>query len=122
MLDETSGTLFAGDLLFLRHVPIVDGSLLGFLAVVDELRRIDAKRVVPGHGPAVAPWPQALDAQAAYLSGSPAICAPPSPRARASRAASKAAAQSEKPAWSLFDDYNVRNATAGFAELEWESP
>lgn len=122
VLDETSGTLFAGDLLFLQHVPIVDGSLLGFLAVVDELRRIDAKRVVPGHGPAIAPWPQALDAQAAYLSRLTRDLRGAIAKGESLGAASKSVGQSEKPAWSLFDDYHVRNATAGFAELEWESP
>ena len=34
-------------------------------------------------------------------------------------AASKAAA-SERSHWSLFDDYNARNATAAFSEIEWE--
>jgi hypothetical protein len=35
---------------------------------------------------------------------------------------SKAAgvAESEKNNWGLFDEYNTRNATAAFAELEWE--
>ena len=58
VLDEQTGTLFAGDLLFLRHVPIVDGSLLGFLDVAEELAKIPATRVVPGHGPLVAAWPR----------------------------------------------------------------
>lgn len=66
-MDQTSGTLFTGDLLFLRHVPVVDGSLLGFLEVAEQLAAIPAKRAVPGHGPAVAPWPDALNNQRAYL-------------------------------------------------------
>ena len=59
VLDETTGTLFAGDLVFLRHLPVLDGSLKGWLAAIDELAAIPARRVVPGHGP-VAGWPTAL--------------------------------------------------------------
>lgn len=122
VLDKRSGTLFAGDLLFLQHVPIVDGSLLGFLSVVGKLREIEAARVVPGHGPAVAPWPQALDAQTAYLERLTRDLRAQIARGASLASAAKEAGQSEKPNWRLFDDYNPRNATAGFAELEWESP
>jgi hypothetical protein len=27
---------------------------------------------------------------------------------------------SEKPQWQLFEEYNARNATAAYSELEWE--
>src|SRR5262249_47700426 len=59
ILDERTGTLFAGDLAFLTHIPVLDGSLRGFLAVIDKLSALPAKRVVPGHGP-VREWPGAL--------------------------------------------------------------
>jgi len=35
-------------------------------------------------------------------------------------AASELAAASEKSHWDLFNEYNARNATAAFSELEWE--
>ncbi|WP_159726512.1 quinoprotein relay system zinc metallohydrolase 2 [Methylosinus sp. Ce-a6] len=122
VLDLQSGTLFAGDLLFLRHVPIVDGSLLGFLAVVDELRAIPAVRVVPGHGPAVAPWPQALDAQKAYLDHLTRDLRADIAKGATLAESVKTAGRREEPNWLLFEDYHTRNATAGFAELEWEAP
>jgi hypothetical protein len=34
--------------------------------------------------------------------------------------AAQRAAQDEKDRWRLFEEYNARNATAAFAELEWE--
>jgi glyoxylase-like metal-dependent hydrolase (beta-lactamase superfamily II) len=44
VLDESTGTLFAGDLLFLQHVPVIDGSIRGWLTTIDELARIPAKK------------------------------------------------------------------------------
>jgi quinoprotein relay system zinc metallohydrolase 2 len=120
VFDEKAGLLFAGDLLFLRHVPIVDASLLGFLDVADRLAKIPARLVVPGHGPLVAPWPQALDAERGYLERLTADLRAAIKKGHALADAAQTAGQSERERWRLFDDYNARNATAGFAELEWE--
>ena len=60
VLDEQTKTLFAGDLVFLTHIPVLDGSIRGWLGVIDELGTLPAQRVVPGHGP-VSEWPGALD-------------------------------------------------------------
>jgi len=122
VLDKRSATLFAGDLLFLRHVPVVDGSLLGFLSVADELAKIDAVRVVPGHGPLVAPWPKALDDERAYFDRLTADLRAAIGKGEGVETAAKTAGQSERGKWALFDDYHPRNATAGFAEIEWETP
>ena len=74
VLDESTGTLFAGDLLFLQHVPVIDGSIRGWLTTIDELARIPAKKVIPGHGPA-AEWPAALVGERNYLERLAAIAA-----------------------------------------------
>src|SRR5882762_7673544 len=42
VLDEQTGTLFAGDLVFLTHVPVLDGSIRGWLKVIDELGGLPA--------------------------------------------------------------------------------
>ncbi len=67
VLDETTGVLFAGDLVFLQHVPVVDGSLPGWLSVLPRLAKLPARIVVPGHGRLIAPWPAALDDERRYL-------------------------------------------------------
>ena len=120
VLDEQTGVLFAGDLVFTQHVPVIDGSIKGWLSVIERLAQVPARIVVPGHGPGVAPWPQALDDERRYLT----VLSGDARRAIAAgtplaRAVSKIG-QSERSRWELFDDYNVRNATTAFSELEWE--
>jgi quinoprotein relay system zinc metallohydrolase 2 len=122
VLDPRSGVLFAGDLLFVQHVPIVDGSLLGFLRIAQDLAKIPASRVVPGHGPLTAPWPQALEKERAYLDRLTGDLRAAIKNGDNVSDAAGAAGQSERGSWSLFDDYHARKATAGFAELEWETP
>ena len=117
--DEESGTLFAGDLVFLTHIPVLDGSLRGFLAALDRLAMLPAKRVVPGHGP-VSPWPAALADERRYLETLASDTRAAVARGDAIAAAAAKAATSEKSRWSLFDDYNARNATAAFSQIEWE--
>jgi quinoprotein relay system zinc metallohydrolase 2 len=118
--DEASGTLFAGDLVVAQHVPVLDGRILGWLAVMDELAQVPAKRVLPGHGPLIDAWPAALQAQRSYLERLTTdirlLISRGTPLAEAARSAGEA----EKDRWRLFEEYNARNATAAYAELEWE--
>jgi quinoprotein relay system zinc metallohydrolase 2 len=119
VFDETSKTLFAGDLVFLDHIPVLDGNLRGWQKAIGEVSTWPAQRVVPGHGP-VSEWPAALADERRYLetlaSDVRALVAAGKPIA----AAPDTAAASERLRWKLFDDYNARNATAAFAEIEWE--
>jgi quinoprotein relay system zinc metallohydrolase 2 len=119
VLDEATGTLFSGDLVFLDHVPVVDGSLRGWLKVMDELGQMPARRLVPGHGP-VSGWPGALAGQRHYLEQLAADTRALVAQGKPIQAAAGTAGASERPRWKLFDDYNARNATAAFSEIEWE--
>jgi len=119
VLDEATGTLFAGDLVFLEHVPVLDGSIRGWLAAIDQLERIPARAVVPGHGP-VAAWPDALFPERHYLQNLARDVRGMIARGTTLQAAAQAAGAAEKPHWQLFGEYNARNATAAFSELEWE--
>jgi quinoprotein relay system zinc metallohydrolase 2 len=119
VLDEATQTLFAGDLVFLRHIPVVDGSLRGWLAALGPLARIPASRVIPGHGPS-ATWPAALDDERRYLERLAQDCRALIASGTPLAAAAATAGASERSRWELFAEYNARNATAAFAELEWE--
>ncbi len=120
ILDEKTRTLWLADLLFVDRIPVIDGSLVGWLKELDGLTTIPADRAVPGHGPAAVAWPAAASPERRYLEAV----------ARDTRAAIKAGigianayrqvANSERAHWLLFDEYHPRNVTASYKELEWE--
>ena len=119
VLDEQTGTLFAGDLVFLSHIPVLDGSLRGWLKVIGELGTLPAQRVIPGHGP-VSEWPGALADQRRYLETLASDVRGLIVRGEPITVAADTAAASERSRWQLFDDYNARNATTAYSEIEWE--
>jgi quinoprotein relay system zinc metallohydrolase 2 len=120
VLDEKTRTFWLADLLFVDRIPVIDGSLVGWLKELQELALIPAARAVPGHGPPSVDWPGAAEPERRYLYVV----------ARDTRAAIKAGiriadahkhvANSERERWLLFDDYHPRNVTASYKELEWE--
>jgi quinoprotein relay system zinc metallohydrolase 2 len=119
VFDEQTKTLFAGDLVFLAHTPVLDGSIRGWLSTIGELSHLPAQRVIPGHGP-VSDWPAALADQRRYLQTLSSDVRALIARGKPITAAASSAAASERSRWELFDDYNARNATAAFSEIEWE--
>ena len=118
--DTATDTLFLGDLLFSVHVPTLDGSIKGWLALLDELAKKKAARVVPGHGPHMMQLPEALTPEQRYLAAIAADVRKLIKDGKTLEDAIKTAGFSERDAWKLFDHYHVRNVTAAFAELEWE--
>ena len=119
VMDEQTGSLFAGDLVFLDHTPVLDGSLRGWLGALGELGALPAQRVIPGHGP-VSPWPAALGDERRYLEMLASDVRDLIARGEPITAAADKAAASEQSRWQLFSDFNARNATAAFSEIEWE--
>ncbi|ABV92219.1 beta-lactamase domain protein [Dinoroseobacter shibae DFL 12 = DSM 16493] len=120
VLDRESGILFAGDLVFDRHTPALDGSLLGWRAVIAELAQREITGVVPGHGGPLLEWPVGAADMARYLG----VLERDTRRAldageRLGEAVARIAAE-EQEYWELFEAYNPRNATVAFTELEWE--
>jgi quinoprotein relay system zinc metallohydrolase 2 len=120
VFDSTSGTMFAGDLVFVEHIPVLDGSLLGWMQVLDALPHRPISRLIPGHGPARDDWQAAIAAEQRYLQRLASDLRAAIARGDPLAAAAAHAGQSEAPRWQLFEDYNARNATAGFSQLEWE--
>lgn len=116
--DSASGALFTGDLLFSQHLPVIDGSLRGWLKVIPELAALARGPVVPGHGPVLREAAPAFAAEQDYLQG---LAAEVRGALRAGQTLPQAVAASAPPTgWELVELYHRRNVTAAYAELEWE--
>ena len=120
MIDRRTGTLLTGDLLFVNRVPSLDGDLQGWLGQLAALQSLGPRHAVPGHGPVLVDWPGAAADLRRYLT----VLLTETRQAIANNvtiaAAASTVAQSERGQWKLFDDYNPRNVTVAYQQLEWE--
>jgi quinoprotein relay system zinc metallohydrolase 2 len=124
LLDGASGTLFCGDLLFVGRVPALDGSVLGWLQVLDALKATGetrgATQAVPGHGPERVDWPAGAADLERYLR---TLVLETRVAVRDNIGIEAAVARvggGERGRWTLFEDYHGRNVTQVYKELEWE--
>lgn len=118
--DETTDTLWIADLLFIEHLPVIDGSLKGWLAELKRLEEHPYKVVIPGHGPVVTDWPKSMQPQKQYFE---ALLTEIRAMIKAGKYIEDAVEQVGlhfKDQWRLFDQFHRRNVTTAFAELEWE--
>jgi quinoprotein relay system zinc metallohydrolase 2 len=118
--DRKTRTLFLSDLLFVSHLPVIDGKLRGWLGVMEAIKGLDVAMVIPGHGAASADWPGVLAPQRNYMDRlvvetKAAIKA----KMTIQQAVDSIAAPPES-AWKLTELFHRRNVTAAYAELEWE--
>lgn len=120
VFDSASDTLWAGDLLVIERTPSVDGDIPSWLDVIEQLRNVQAARIVPGHGPVTTQGSAALNDEKRYLSTLLYDVRNAIKQGRSMEETIDNAAQSERGKWLLFDVTNRRNVSRIFPMLEWE--
>ncbi len=120
VLDLDTQTLILGDLAFAGRIPTIDGSIVGWLKLIDALKTEKVARVVPGHGPPSMSLNEALLPLERYLKSVASDVRAAIKDGRTLSETTETAALAEKDNWLLFDENHKRNVTAAFAELEWE--
>lgn len=124
-LDMQTGTLFTGDLVFHGLTPVLDGSLKGWLGWLNQPAPKGVRRIVSGHGAGPFSWADGTAPLRAYLEGLAAetraeIAAGTPMSAAVARIGADLRQMPDGSEWAGFDEMHPRNATAAYAELEWE--
>ncbi len=121
VLDNSTKTLWTGDLLFISRTPVLDGSINGWLATMQQLQSMDLNYVIPGHGKAGSEeWQQGLLAQINYFTVLRNEIREIINNMGTIDEATQTVGLQEADKWELFQHYHRRNITASFVELEWE--
>lgn len=118
--DARTDTLWLSDLLFIEHLPSIDGSLKGWLTELDKLGAKSYKMVIPGHGSLVTDWPKSLLPEKEYLSALLSETRAAIKKGVFLETAVTTIGLSFKEKWQLFDEFHRKNVTKAYAELEWE--
>ena len=120
VLDDKSGTLWAGDLLFRDRLPALDGNAGGWLAVIDQLAQLHVQRTVPGHGPVTTDLAGALSAERRYLQALIDGVREQLAQGGSMQQAIAQVAAAEKPHWLLWESTHPHNVARVYEQLEWE--
>jgi quinoprotein relay system zinc metallohydrolase 2 len=121
ILDSTTNTLWTGDLLFMERIPVIDGSINGWIETTKHLQSMDLDFIIPGHGTASNDkWQQGLASQLRYFNVLRDEIRVIIEDLGTIDQASEQVGIPEQNSWELFDLYHRRNVTAAFVQLEWE--
>ncbi len=120
VLDQQSNTLWTGDLVFLEHVPALDGSINGWIDTLEGIAQTSADKIVPGHGRLVSTNPEGLQPTLAYLRALRQEVRTALEIGESLQTAIRHVGAGLQGDWQMFDAFNARNATNAYVELEWE--
>jgi quinoprotein relay system zinc metallohydrolase 2 len=120
VFDEATNTMWLSDLLFIHHLPVLDGSLKGWLAEMEKLEKKQFDVVIPGHGAIDRNWPKGMQAQKKYLQKLAQKLRLKIKQGIFIENVLKNIDESIAEGWLLFNDFHKKNLSSAYAELEWE--
>lgn len=120
VFDEQTNTMWLSDLLFIGHLPVLDGSLTGWLAELQKLEKRQFDVVIPGHGPIIRDWPESLQPEKHYLQTLATIIKAKIKKGVYLEDVLKNIDYVDKAHWQLFNEFHKKNISSAYAELEWE--
>ena len=113
--------------MFVKHIPVIDGSLNGWIKVTQQLIKFfeklpnerHAKKIIPGHGPLQndVTW---LKNQLNYLVNLKRSVQEALRDNISLQEAMKSIKSESNGVWQNTANYSKRNISAAYAELEWE--
>ncbi len=119
VFDVKTGTLWSGDLIFAERLPTLDGSINGWLQVLNGLLPDEVLRVVPGHGP-VSDGRAALAAERRYLESLREAVRQAISDGLDIPATLARIGDGNPQHWQVFEHNHGRNIVSAYTELEWE--
>ncbi len=119
IFDSKTETLITGDLVFIDHCPALDGELLGWQKVLAQIRAMNFKRLIPGHGK-VQTNKQGLDKQINYLAQLRQQVGLAVRNQLDINSAAETIMAEQHDQWRLFDVFHRRNVVLAYTQLEWE--
>jgi quinoprotein relay system zinc metallohydrolase 2 len=120
VLDQQTGTLWTGDLLFRERIPSLTGNLKGWLDVMESFKTLNVSLVVPGHGTTAQNLAEAKTDQQRYLDNLLKETRQAIADGLFLDEALERVGNDEKARWLLHEQHHKANVIKAFTELEWE--
>jgi quinoprotein relay system zinc metallohydrolase 2 len=118
--DRQTKSLWLSDLLFIERIPALDGSLKGWLKILDTLKDNPARQLIPGHGTVILNSSSAFADQERYLMTLLSQTRKKIEEGLFMEEIVDSVGAEEKLHWLLHEQHHKRNVTKAFSELEWE--
>ena len=118
VFDKKSKILWTENV-FIERIPSVRASIIGWRKNLLEIKKLNPKKIIPGHGP-VLDTDRAVDPMISYFDRIIDEVRLFHKKNKSLREAQEKIAKKNIEKWILFEEYHISNVTKAYTELEWE--